>query len=305
MTGGATEKAVRYFYESCASAGPEYCPLAAHHDTADHIEASVGQTLRDLRRRPLPVTEDGLPEIITYSDLKNAIYWATYAPLDSFLDLAQVIHDIQSGNGTRLAHQLRELRSLGCGPTNALDEDAAFKEAQRVIVCTDGDSTFNESIEDVEQRWHTFEKEGPSGGAHAMELTIKCVGWTVRPEWRFKGPFGSNETSPMLFIGNTGDPVTPTENARNMAALFNGSRLLTMDGTGHVSIQAGSSPCIADNVKAYFGQGTLPIEGTVCPTDEQPFDVRIPPVMGLHDKSARTLKTGSGTIFKGAPLGLF
>jgi hypothetical protein len=49
------------------------------------------------------------------------------------------------------------------------------------------------------------------------------------------------------------------------------ARLLTIDGWGHGYYLAGRSTCADEAAAAYFIEGQLPAEGTVCPEDARPF----------------------------------
>jgi hypothetical protein len=82
-------------------------------------------------------------------------------------------------------------------------------------------------------------------------------GWKVRVAEKFEGKplqcysrvlathgstgakIGGNTSFPLLFIGNTADPVTPLAGAKKMSKLFRGSTVLTVDTPG-VSV---SVPC--------------------------------------------------------------
>ncbi|KAL0575351.1 hypothetical protein V5O48_006630 [Marasmius crinis-equi] len=109
-------------------------------------------------------------------------------------------------------------------------------------------------------------------GAFGVQLMTRCAGWQIHPESRFKGPIGANTSSPLLFIGNTADPLTPLAAAKKNRAAFPGSGLLTQDSPGHGVIAVASS-CTFKAIGAYFANGTLPEEGTVCPMDEGLFAV--------------------------------
>ena len=66
-------------------------------------------------------------------------------------------------------------------------------------------------------------------------------------------------------IGNTGDPATPYEGARQMArALGKGVGIeITYKGQGHGAYDSGNA-CVRKAVDGYLLNGTVPQSGTVC-----------------------------------------
>jgi hypothetical protein len=57
-------------------------------------------------------------------------------------------------------------------------------------------------------------------------------GWKIRPVHPFTTKPGGKTSFPLLFIGNSADPVSPLVNAQTMSALFPGSAVLIQDGPG-------------------------------------------------------------------------
>lgn len=97
-----------------------------------------------------------------------------------------------------------------------------------------------------------------------------CAQWGFEAKERYEGDFQVRTSSPLLFIGNTYDPVTPLASARNMSAGFEGSVVLQQDGFGHTSI-AQTSNCTNEAIARYFANGVLPEEGTVCKPNDPLF----------------------------------
>jgi len=109
----------------------------------------------------------------------------------------------------------------------------------------------------------------------------------VNPD-RFNGPLNQLKV-PILIIGNTGDPGTPIKNARAMNQVFgNMSRLVVHDFYGHTSFDQ-PSPCTIGIVSAYFNNGTLPDNETLC---EVSLD-------GLFGVSANGTASGFNATFSG------
>ncbi|SJL01203.1 uncharacterized protein ARMOST_04521 [Armillaria ostoyae] len=66
------------------------------------------------------------------------------------------------------------------------------------------------------------------------------------------------------------DPVTPLSAAKNASSAFPGSVVLARNASGHTSL-ASASVCTQACVQAYFHNGTLPSDGTVCEVESELF----------------------------------
>ncbi|KAK0205894.1 hypothetical protein DFS33DRAFT_1272484 [Desarmillaria ectypa] len=97
-------------------------------------------------------------------------------------------------------------------------------------------------------------------------VRIGCSGWPDYPKTNFRGPFMGNTNYPILFVGNTADPVTPLAAAKKIASGFDGSVVLTQDSPGHCSI-AVNSPCTQGYINGMFLESD-----TVCPIVGTLFD---------------------------------
>lgn len=75
---------------------------------------------------------------------------------------------------------------------------------------------------------------------------------------------GANTSFPLLFVGNTVDPVTPLIAAKQTSAKFPGSRVLTYDIPGHGMMALPGNACMDAHFRNYMLNGTLPEEDTVC-----------------------------------------
>ena len=71
-------------------------------------------------------------------------------------------------------------------------------------------------------------------GGDSLALTLlTCTRWRFHAKGRYQGGFQNIRTKyPLLFIGNTFDPVTPLVSARNASAGFEGSVVLQHNGHG-------------------------------------------------------------------------
>jgi hypothetical protein len=62
---------------------------------------------------------------------------------------------------------------------------------------------------------------------------LPCSRWPFRAKEIYNGGFKNIATRhPIMFIGNTFDPITPLVSARNASAAFDGSKVLAQNGYG-------------------------------------------------------------------------
>ena len=71
-------------------------------------------------------------------------------------------------------------------------------------------------------------------------------------------------------LNNRYDPITPTRNARKVARLIVGSRVVIASGYGHTTL-FNSGPCITGYRDRYLIDRTLPRPGATCKAGVSPF----------------------------------
>lgn len=99
---------------------------------------------------------------------------------------------------------------------------------------------------------------------------MNCAHYTLSAVHRYTGPWQANTSHPLLFVGNTADPVTPGLYAREMAKGFEGAVALMQNSGGHTS-EAAFSYCTTGFLRQYFQTGELPPVNTTCAADVIPF----------------------------------
>jgi pimeloyl-ACP methyl ester carboxylesterase len=95
-----------------------------------------------------------------------------------------------------------------------------------------------------------------------MAGSVVCTQWPVPPTYR-PHPITARGAAGILVVGITHDTATPYDWAASTAKSLAGGRLLTVQGTGHVS--HGTNPCATGVIDRYFRTGALPPAGSVCP----------------------------------------
>ena len=67
---------------------------------------------------------------------------------------------------------------------------------------------------------------------------------------------------PIVVVGTTGDPITPIESTKNMAAALEGGVLVTVEAEQHTGYMV--NDCVDAAVDNYLIDLTVPAAGLVC-----------------------------------------
>ncbi|KAK7468368.1 hypothetical protein VKT23_002884 [Stygiomarasmius scandens] len=252
-----SDKAMQAFFDSCHSAGPETCAFYA--SSPAEIEANLETVYDTVRTQPVPVFSGDTFGVITYDALRMVVVGALQQPANTFPQLAAGLAELSTGNGT-IIYQLF---------AQAFSENLDITESMIAIECSDADP-LNDNASQLENYMSGI--NSTFAGTVALPVMTQCSGWMVHPESRFKGPVGANTSFPLLVIGNTADPITPLSAAKKTSSSFPGSVVLQQDSVGHTSLSSQSS-CTFQHLAAYFNNGTLPAEGTICPVDISLFPI--------------------------------
>ncbi len=106
-----------------------------------------------------------------------------------------------------------------------------------------------------------FKGSAPVFGPLLAWGEASCAVWPA-PSTRPVGPVAAAGAPPILVVGTTADPATPYQWAVNVAHELQHGVLLTRDGVDHVAYFY--SPCVRNNVQAYFVSDVTPPSGTTC-----------------------------------------
>ncbi|KAF2761837.1 proteinase [Pseudovirgaria hyperparasitica] len=278
-----TDKILWKLFEHCAEAGPEDCPMYVEGGS-DAIMASYDRLLRDIWFDPLPVPASLTrgPDVITWSDMISFMRMAIYQPLAESKFVADVFGALAKGNGSAFADWKQSETAQSCptkecklaGPYSPPCNRQNGGDASSAIMCTDSPGLGQLDISAFSEYMEALANQSSVLGYWWSHERLGCVGWKAKAKWRFDGPFTGNTAHPLLFIGNTLDPVTPLANAARMSKQYKDAVLLQQDCEGHTTI-ASPSICTAKAVRNYFQTGATPKTGTICPPIERPFVGRI------------------------------
>jgi len=243
------------FAEYCFEGGRENCAVW-HEDGPAVILGNMQKTITEFQKSPISVPAErcSSPTAVTYNDLKLFIRDIVYWPTRNFPRTAQMLYDLSQGNGSSLAAYKRTMRPslsnplsercLQDGPYSpSCFPSAAGTSVGSGIACSDapGDR-LNQTKEEYRVYADKIIAQSFLIGESWASIPLPCTAWHARPHWRYEGDFVSKTASPILFAGNTIDPVTPLANAFTMANGFKGAGVLHQDSEGHYTY-SGVSLC--------------------------------------------------------------
>ncbi|EXJ80513.1 hypothetical protein A1O1_08658 [Capronia coronata CBS 617.96] len=295
------------FFEFCFEAGPKCALFDPSATGPQDIRDQVDSFLAELKDNPLPLVYNGNAVLLTYFEMKANIHLCLYLPNQLWPLLAVSLKSLMDGNLLSLvslqetAEQWRKATSNRFSPALPFqlsqyqpqstygetgdDLPAGYPwqlEAGVSILCGDGDDITSTTKAEYEEYLSLLQSQSPLVGSIWAEIILHCIHWpaAVRPapENRFTGPFQSNLSdydprgSPLLFIGNTADPVTPLRNALKMSERHEGSVVVTQDVPGHCAGDVNPSVCTFEILKTFFRDGILPKPGLVCAGSRRPWD---------------------------------
>lgn len=241
------------FYLYCHKAGPQSCSF--YEDAPDAIAHRLAALLQHIKERPIIVKADGetgpdIPQLITWSHLKRFISRVMYQPLLMFPTLAEILADLERRDGRSFYDLLLSVNSgtsfcsIEAIPPTLPRLEEGNSEAYPAIACADNIPN-NDTLEDFIDIVERYKGISSVSGEVNAVMRLVCVGRSIRPRWRFQGPFGGTTRHPILYVANVADNITPLISARNNSELFPGSVILTQNSYG-VSFSHRLSPTVQD-----------------------------------------------------------
>lgn len=120
----------------------------------------------------------------------------SYTPIQSFPFVAQMLHEIEQGDGRNFAAYNSWAHDVSCdGESRTLH---LAGDALMGIACSDGDDQSWLDKPEFEKFLKKLQKLSPSIGALWAEVRLSCVHYGIRPEYRFTGPWVGNTSHPIL-----------------------------------------------------------------------------------------------------------
>ncbi|KIV88713.1 hypothetical protein PV10_08371 [Exophiala mesophila] len=255
------DPAVDHFFQTCATAGQEYCSLAKDGFLGEDLKNEFFTLLNNLKNGSSTLSSDsdesqGYAEVagLLFTNLKSPSEWPVVAQNIS------AFYEAETPAARRVKREFDPLATF------------QISNPQALVAITCGDwVNIAGDLDDFESWLKLYEGISEFGADQLISILYSCATWPTRAKEIFEGSFeGVNTKHPILFINGPFDPVTPLVSAQNSSSGFVDSVVLEHNGAGHCST-ASPSNCTSGFVRAYWQDGTLPDAGTVCQPDAAPF----------------------------------
>ncbi|KAH6675342.1 Alpha/Beta hydrolase protein [Plectosphaerella plurivora] len=147
-------------------------------------------------------------------------------------------------------------------------------DAATVISCLDMHARKPEmDLDWAYERYKAMEAESPTAAEFRYLMHMRCARWTITPAYDFQEPFGAPPPEPdlapdapaaPLFLLNARlDPTTPLVSAWTTSRLYPNSSVMIIEMAGHDNFER-ADDCVFDAARAYFDDGVVPPNGTIC-----------------------------------------
>ncbi|KAL4950990.1 TAP-like protein-domain-containing protein [Aspergillus filifer] len=280
-----TDKALNFFFESCFNAGDiknTSSGCAFWGRSIADIRSRLDIILAEIKYNPIPVpagpdSSCPLPMLATYSDLKQLVLQTIYTPATGFPELANVLAGLEKGNMS--TYTAAVVGGIPTSPCNYAPDSSTLKpDVNTLIRCVDGLAKghnlqdirqFQDYVDVLTQQSEFFGEVWPNNAnvatCRTLEVTLPTTGMLQ------DSILSSRHTAtPILFLTNTIDPVSPQRGAHKMSTVFPGSVVLSQNSVGHTAFMS-ASRCLLDYIQQYLLEGRLPQANTTCQADINPF----------------------------------
>jgi pimeloyl-ACP methyl ester carboxylesterase len=269
-TDEASAATLATFLDLCGKTTTAGCAFSAGTPAA--TRAKWNTLLRRLRAHP--VTAGSPARTYTYADAVASVPLAQVSQWQTGASLLQQLWAV-SATGQRVPTSAttppaRHAAAFAGGAAAAQPAVHAGVEQQLGEFCADGPNPRDLRVYPALARL-AYLRAGAIGPATMWPPDEPCAEWPATAgQDRYTGPWNRPTSSPILVMGNTGDPRTAYQNSVAMSRDLARARLLTIDGYGHTEF-LNPSTCATDYAISYLLNGTLPAAGTVCEQDTVPF----------------------------------
>jgi pimeloyl-ACP methyl ester carboxylesterase len=243
------QRALEAYLQDCVR---DDCPLG---DDVAEAQRTIGEVLDGLDEQPLKVGRRELTQTQGFYGIAVTLYGKENWPY-----LTQALEQVLDDDGSlllSLSDFYFDRDADGSYTTNGT-------EAFQAISCLDASGQPAPSDAEVAAATRQFREVSPVFGDFFSAGLDTCEGWAATS----RAPAQVTDVAavgaaPILVVGTTRDPATPYEWSQRLADALDSGVLLTREGDGHTAVGM-DNDCVDDAVAAYFVDGTVPDDGTVC-----------------------------------------
>ncbi|KAK4168490.1 hypothetical protein QBC43DRAFT_201868 [Cladorrhinum sp. PSN259] len=295
------DKILDKFFEYCAEAEGK-CAFWNEGDGADELRSRYEDVMEALDSEEGPITfthpKFFFPVVLRRSYFRLIVFGTLKSPVLTYPALAEVLKILAEKRYKDLSIMFTDLQVMCLLPGGGLPFNVV-SDAQRAIMCADKDEKqrVNLTIPQIRDAFGKMAKLSQFADIW-VGLMLQCNGWDVSKPYKLESDTEKqwieasnhetqiNTSFPILFMGNTYDPVTPLKAAVKMSLRFKDAGVLELKAEGHCTISA-VSICIAKAVRDYVVHGKVPppaevdghkyLEGkwTKCEADAKPWKTRV------------------------------
>lgn len=194
------------FFIYCHEAGPSLCPYytgSSAKDISDRLHRSFALLDSEKAREENWSNATEIESALMF--LKSGLMGAAYAPSGGYDVLADaLLHLERAISDQQLSPWIQSAREFFTDPYPSGIDFAPFIYG---VLCSDQNNRwFNKTLQDYMPLVAEVQRQSIIGDLWVVNPMV-CSGWSIKAAETFTGPFTGNTATPILFVGNTYDPV--------------------------------------------------------------------------------------------------
>lgn len=288
-----SQEALFSAFAECEAVGTDECAQA------DTIRDDWAELTAGLRKAPLKILEiEGEALYFTYQDLigmtTGMLYDGEGVP-DLLMFISEINKEVKNiatmpqaekakavvGTKGQALYRKLEARDAKMSksriaydpPVSPADQQEEQPWPAMFFVATEGVMCSEANNPNTNDAWvkaaARADRQANGFGPQWTYMTSVCAGWKFKGENAFKGSFKSKPAGGMLVMSTLHDPATPYSGAQAVRKLVSNSRLVTVPGWGHGTLDV--SGCATKARNDYLLTGKLPARDLSCRPDHRLF----------------------------------
>ncbi|KAH8591530.1 Alpha/Beta hydrolase protein [Bisporella sp. PMI_857] len=271
------------YFRYCHLAGPENCAMYTGNSPRHIYERFEYLMLQlDVKR---VVQKPWAWEKIKYVAnillvTKQLLHRTAYDPIYEFPRISSYLVGVESLMSNLTSDSFRAWKKTHPYASSNLASNSTipvqspqFSLWNDAIRCSDRDSIYGKTQMEIDKLQDPYIYSTIAHDAMRSE-DYRCTAWPIRGKNRFTGDVGAKTKTPMLYVSNTFDPITPIANSFKLAPLFPGAQVLEIEGIGHCS-GAANNKCAWRKIGEYLREGKMPDSDNFCSIETGPWGVEL------------------------------